>query len=87
MRPFIRHQVCNGIGTFLWHDFFFFFWINKSLFPKGQSPTKNTYEVKKDPKNEKRTAPPLKQRKRGISPIQNTPDMPKHTYVEIGRTR
>ena len=21
MRPFIRHQVCNGTGTFLWHDF------------------------------------------------------------------
>ena len=21
VRPFIRHQVCNGIGTFLWHDF------------------------------------------------------------------
>ena len=21
MRPFIRHQVCNGVGTFLWHDF------------------------------------------------------------------
>ena len=25
--------------------FFFFFWINKNLFPKGQSPTKNTHEV------------------------------------------
>ena len=48
--------------------FFFFFWINKNLFPKGQSPTKNTHEVKKDPKKkEKRTAPSLKQRKRGIS--------------------
>ena len=47
---------------------FFFFWINKNLFPKGQSPTKNTHEVKKDPKKmKKRTAPPLKQRKRGIS--------------------
>ena len=21
VRPFIRHQVCNGVGTFLWHDF------------------------------------------------------------------
>ena len=21
VRPFIRHQVCNGTGTFLWHDF------------------------------------------------------------------
>ena len=21
MRPFIKHQVCNGVGTFLWHDF------------------------------------------------------------------
>ena len=21
MRPFIRHQVCNSTGTFLWHDF------------------------------------------------------------------
>ena len=21
MRPFIRHRVCNGVGTFLWHDF------------------------------------------------------------------
>ena len=19
--PFIRHKVCNGVGTFLWHDF------------------------------------------------------------------
>ena len=51
--------------------FFFFFWINKNLFPKGQSPTKNTHEVKKDPKKmKKRTAPPLKQRKWGISPKQ-----------------
>ena len=45
----------------------FFFWINKNLFLKGQSPTKNTHEVKK---TKKRTTPPLKQRKRGISPIQ-----------------
>ena len=21
MRPFIRNRVCNGVGTFLWHDF------------------------------------------------------------------
>ena len=21
IRPFIRHKVCNGVGTFLWHDF------------------------------------------------------------------
>ena len=21
VRPFIRHKVCNGVGTFLWHDF------------------------------------------------------------------
>ena len=21
VRPFIRHRVCNGVGTFLWHDF------------------------------------------------------------------
>ena len=21
MRPFIRHRVYNGVGTFLWHDF------------------------------------------------------------------
>ena len=21
MRPFIKHQVFNGVGTFLWHDF------------------------------------------------------------------
>ena len=21
MRPYIRHRVCNGGGTFLWHDF------------------------------------------------------------------
>ena len=21
MRPFIRHRVCNGVGTFLWQDF------------------------------------------------------------------
>ena len=21
MRPFIRHRMCNGVGTFLWHDF------------------------------------------------------------------
>ena len=21
MRPFIKHRVCNGVGTFLWHDF------------------------------------------------------------------
>ena len=21
MRPFIRHRVCNGVGTFLLHDF------------------------------------------------------------------
>ena len=31
----------------------FFFWINKNLFLKGQSPTKNTHEVKKDPKKTK----------------------------------
>ena len=33
--------------------FFFFFWINKNLFLKGQSPTKNTHEVKKRPKKTK----------------------------------
>ena len=32
---------------------FFFFWINKNSFPKGQSPTKNTHEVKKYPKKTK----------------------------------
>ena len=38
---------------------------------KVQRPTKNTHEVKKDPKKTKKlTAPPLKQRKRGISPKQ-----------------
>ena len=21
VRPFIKHRVCNGVGTFLWHDF------------------------------------------------------------------
>ena len=21
LRPFIKHRVCNGTGTFLWHDF------------------------------------------------------------------
>ena len=21
MRPFIRHRLCNGVGTYLWHDF------------------------------------------------------------------
>ena len=65
------------------HLFFFFFWIIKNLFPKGQSPTKNTHEVKKDPKkNEKPTAPPLKQRKRGISPKQKTPDKQKpNTHI------
>ena len=21
IRPFIRHKVCNGVGTFLWHNF------------------------------------------------------------------
>ena len=27
--------------------------MNKNLFPKGQNPTKNTYEVKKTPKKRK----------------------------------
>ena len=69
--------------------FFFFFWINKNLFPKGQSPTKNTHEVKKDPKkNEKRTAPPLKQRKRGIRPNKNTPDKHKPiTHIRVQPTQ
>ena len=51
----------------------FFFWMNKNLFPTGK-PNKEYTRSQKTPKNEKRTAPPLKQRKRGNSPIQK-----KHT--------
>ena len=32
---------------------FFFFWMNKNLFPKGQNPKKNTHEFKKTPKKPK----------------------------------
>ena len=73
--PFFMHfSIPNQIYTSytLQNHFqftFFFFWMNKNLFPKGQTPTKNTHEVKKTTKkNEKRTAPPLKQRKRGHQP-------------------
>ena len=65
-----KRSIANS-GKICFCFFFFFLWINKNLFPKGKNPTKNTHEVKKDPKKpKKRTAPPLKQRKRGISQIQ-----------------
>ena len=50
--------------------FFFFFWINKNLFPKGQSPTKNTHEVKKDPKKRKTDSTSLKTEEKRHQPEQ-----------------
>ena len=48
----------------------FFFWINKNLLPRGKNPQqpKTNKQPKATEKNEKRTAPPLKLRGRGISP-------------------
>ena len=46
----------------------FFFWINKNLFPKGQSPTKNTHEVKKDPKKRKKDSTSPKTEEKGHQP-------------------
>ena len=47
----IKHVMVQGP---FYGMIFFFFWINKNLFPKGQNPTKNTHEVKKTPKKKKR---------------------------------
>ena len=71
INPVSNHSCANS-------TFFFFFWIIKNLFPKGQNPTKeNTRSQKAPRKDEKRTAPPLNQRKRGISPNTKTPDRQK----------
>ena len=54
-RKYVEFEVGELVWVHLRKDrfLFFFFWINKNLFPKGQSPTKNTHEVKKDPKKRK----------------------------------
>ena len=46
----------------------FFFWIIKNLFPKGKSPTKNTHEVKKDPKKRKTDSTSPKTEEEGHQP-------------------
>ena len=68
----------NGLYLFRFKDMTardFFFWISKNLFPKGQNPT-NIHTKTKRPKkkNEKRTAPPLNQRKRATARYKNKPD-------------
>ena len=57
--------LTNAPSTFF---FFFFFWINKNLFPKGESPTKNTHEVKKDPKKRKTDSTSPKTEDKGHQP-------------------
>ena len=56
------HSKCKGINLF--------FWIIKNLLPKGKNPQqpKTNKQPKATRKNEKRTAPHLKLRGRGISP-------------------
>ena len=47
---------------------FFFFWMNKNLFPKGQTPTKNTHEVKKTTKKRKTDSTSPKTEEKGHQP-------------------
>ena len=58
----------NWENEFLWVIFFFFFLINKNLFPKGQSPTKNTHEDRKDPKKRKTDCTSPKTKEKGHQP-------------------
>ena len=74
----LSHVGCVFMTNCILGRAFFFFWIIKNLFPKWQNPTKeNTRSQKAPRKDEKRTAPPLNQGKRGISPDTKTPDRQK----------